>query len=273
MSRRRPQSACQPRQRPAKIYQSARSSRVLASPVVALNAFNAIMAHMAGSKLFRAARRRSTGAEIPPNMPCGYCFSRWATQWDHLMPYAHGGLTEAGNLYPSCRRCNMMLGHKVFGSIEEKRDYARSVLVAAGQWQGGFATRDLPDLQEPVSTDTAPEILQPEVSVELVAPPKNRRIKPPRPCAVCSKPVYGMKYCSHTCQHAYTKSLYAKRKAASAPNPEPQLCLNCMCMWTPVAGRTFCCNRTCKQCERPFWAATLSDRYCDADCSRIAGVK
>lgn len=61
--------------------------------------------------------------DVPPYTPCGYCFSEWATGWDHLIPRVAGGHGTKDNLYPSCKRCNSILGSRIFASIEEKRDY------------------------------------------------------------------------------------------------------------------------------------------------------
>jgi hypothetical protein len=74
---------------------------------------------------FNKPRRNSIGRRIPRNTPCGYCFEKWATCWDHIIPYSLGGPTNTDNLMPACRACNAMLSDKVFDSIEEKREYVR----------------------------------------------------------------------------------------------------------------------------------------------------
>src|ERR1051325_5055731 len=74
---------------------------------------------------FNKPRRSGVGRRIPRNTPCGYCFEKWATCWDHIIPYSLGGPTHTDNLMPACRACNSMLSDKVFNSIEEKREYVR----------------------------------------------------------------------------------------------------------------------------------------------------
>lgn len=74
---------------------------------------------------FNKPRRRSIYRRIPRNTPCGYCFEKWATCWDYIIPYSIGGPTDSNNLMPSCRACNGMFHDKVFDSIEEKREYVR----------------------------------------------------------------------------------------------------------------------------------------------------
>lgn len=42
---------------------------------------------------------------------CAYCPDGClATQWDHIVPIAHGGRHTAANLAPICGRCNMAKG-------------------------------------------------------------------------------------------------------------------------------------------------------------------
>lgn len=79
-------------------------------------------------------RRRVSHAKIPEWTPCGYCFSRWATVWDHLQPWSKGGQTTKANLYPACPRCNSLLRDLSFKTIQEKREYVRSTLIDANQW-------------------------------------------------------------------------------------------------------------------------------------------
>jgi len=95
--------------------------------------------------------------------PCGYCFENEASGWDHLIPVSAGGLSSADNLYPSCLRCNLLLGNMIFDSIDEKRLYAHLRLE-------GFSRDDaMRSLHEefPEEKET-PEILQPEVPVEIL---------------------------------------------------------------------------------------------------------
>jgi uncharacterized membrane protein len=97
----------------------------------------------------------------PKHTPCGYCFSRWATGWDHLIPYAFRPDDSQSNLYPSCKRCNSISGALVFDSIEEKREYVQARL----------------EKREPAvcillntinKTKAPPAILQPEMPVASV---------------------------------------------------------------------------------------------------------
>lgn len=61
---------------------------------------------------------------IPKYTPCGYCFSDWATVWDHIIPFsARPGGINYNNLMPSCERCNSIARDLRFSSIEEKRIY------------------------------------------------------------------------------------------------------------------------------------------------------
>lgn len=64
--------------------------------------------------------------------PCGYCFSNWATEYDHLTPRSAGGLTVSSNLFPSCKRCNCILGNLIFDTLEEKRNYVQERLKKKG---------------------------------------------------------------------------------------------------------------------------------------------
>ncbi len=58
--------------------------------------------------------------------PCGYCFSRWATSVDHMVPRAFRVDNRPQNLMPACRYCNSILGAKVFDSIDQRRAYVRA---------------------------------------------------------------------------------------------------------------------------------------------------
>jgi 5-methylcytosine-specific restriction endonuclease McrA len=78
---------------------------------------------------------RAWARKIPPFTPCGYCFQEYAQVWDHIIPYRKGGSTKAANLMPACRRCNAILGDKVFSHIREKRDFIREVLQHREIWK------------------------------------------------------------------------------------------------------------------------------------------
>ena len=72
-------------------------------------------------------------------IPCGYCFSNWATEWDHLLPRAYRtrGANKSTNLYPSCHRCNLLASDHVFDSLEAKRDFVQRRLKERHEWDYG----------------------------------------------------------------------------------------------------------------------------------------
>lgn len=78
--------------------------------------------------------RRRSQPKLRAMVPCGYCFSQWASCYDHILPVSVGGTNRGDNLYPSCQRCNGLLSNMVFPSLDAKRDYVRDVLVKRGQW-------------------------------------------------------------------------------------------------------------------------------------------
>jgi 5-methylcytosine-specific restriction endonuclease McrA len=79
-------------------------------------------------KPYRTTRR------IPKDTPCGYCFDRWATTWDHLLPVSYRLDNSLPNLHPACRRCNNLLSNTMFEKVEEKREYVRTKLTEQGKW-------------------------------------------------------------------------------------------------------------------------------------------
>lgn len=79
-------------------------------------------------------RRSVFGPKLRKYIPCGYCFERWADCYDHIQPVAHGGTNLKSNLYPACRRCNMLVHARLFQSLEEKRDYIQAELKSRGEW-------------------------------------------------------------------------------------------------------------------------------------------
>jgi len=116
----------------------------------------------------------------PRETPCGYCFSRWATAYDHLLPWSLGGTESQDNLYPTCGRCNSIAGALVFSSIEEKRAYVQQRLVEKRERESS-----VPRVSYYVFPEEAPKILRRKVSMERVAPkkvskpPKERRKRAP----------------------------------------------------------------------------------------------
>jgi HNH endonuclease len=93
---------------------------------------------------------RNCSKRIPRYTPCGWCFERWATVWDHMTPFSWGGPTEAHNLMPSCVRCNAIVGAKLFNTIEEKREYVRQRYIEkAGGKRAVYVAPTAPLLPEP----------------------------------------------------------------------------------------------------------------------------
>lgn len=128
----------------------------------------------------RHARRRGRVGSPDPCTPCGYCFSRWAVVYDHILPWVGGGTDDPNNLYPACTRCNSVAGGLIFDSLEEKREYIRRRLIEKGQWNEA-----LPRVQYPIRSGTTSEVLWPKVSMERVARKKSshhkkRKAKPKR---------------------------------------------------------------------------------------------
>jgi hypothetical protein len=78
--------------------------------------------------------KRGSQPKLNAMIPCGYCFSEWATCYDHIKPVSFGGTNRRDNLYPACQRCNGILSGKVFDSLGEKRDYLRQVLIQRNKW-------------------------------------------------------------------------------------------------------------------------------------------
>ena len=79
---------------------------------------------------------------------------------------AHGGTNRKSNLYPACRRCNALLCDKVFGSLEEKRDYVQAELKRRGEWTTSDKMREMRGgvcTQEEVA-----EVLQPSLPMATV---------------------------------------------------------------------------------------------------------
>lgn len=111
-------------------------------------------------------RKRPAKSLAPPyRVPCGYCFSRWATGFDHLIPWIAGGTEETSNLYPSCRRCNSILGSQMFDSIEQKREHVRTRLIEKGKW---YTDDSVPLLQEIIPSEPTPIVLHAEMSMGRV---------------------------------------------------------------------------------------------------------
>ena len=127
--------------------------------------------------------RNSTGNPWPrssqrnlKSTPCGYCFSSWATCWDHIIPYVYGGATIEDNLYPSCRRCNSILSDKVFDSLEEKREYIREELIRRNEWDKPPNGR-VPHLRDYVPKKKLPtKVLPPKVQIQRLGPETTKTV-------------------------------------------------------------------------------------------------
>jgi len=59
---------------------------------------------------------------LPKHTPCGYCYSEWATGWDHIVPVSAGGsMTDEANIIPCCKMCNSLKRDLIFDSLEDAR--------------------------------------------------------------------------------------------------------------------------------------------------------
>jgi HNH endonuclease len=135
-------------------------------------------------------RGRRARKSPPSGTPCGYCFERWATVYDHLWPRSAGGSNGDDNLYPSCKRCNAFLSAKCFSTIQQKREYVRSTLIERGIWK-------LPRVSEEVSESTEmAEVLLPSLPMGCVEP------KTPT-CEQCGRSFirnsHNQRFCSYNC--------------------------------------------------------------------------
>jgi hypothetical protein len=190
----------------------------------ALNAFNVYWGMGIHSKpigkFFRepsGLRPRYASQPIPPLTPCGYCFDNWATCWDHLLPFSHGGLTIASNLYPACRRCNHLLGAKMFATIEEKREYVRQKLIEKGTWKTADSTDNgrLSDMPEAILQSSPPSILLGQVPMGRLVETKDRTKREPVICAYCKTefiPVRAgfRKFCRSICCSRFRRLILVK---------------------------------------------------------------
>lgn len=151
----------------------------------------------------RASRFTKQTAEP---IPCGYCFQEWATGYDHLLPFSYREDNRDSNLYPCCKRCNLLLSNKMFTTITEKREYVRTKLIAKGCW-------NLPALPEGVSQESAsPEILQFYLPMGTMEPNSSTHTH----CYICRKPFPPGKIRakSLTCGRACSKERKRRRDAS-----------------------------------------------------------
>lgn len=84
----------------------------LAASVHSPAAVAAREARKAARRARESTSRRDDVTDVSPPFPitsprlrCIYC-DRYATAWDHVIPYCQGGRATEDNLEPACRRCN-----------------------------------------------------------------------------------------------------------------------------------------------------------------------
>ena len=192
-------------------------------------------------------RRRSAHREIPEWTPCGYCFARWATVWDHLQPWSKGGLTTAGNLYPACSRCNGLLKNLSFESIQEKREYVRSKLLARGQWR--------PALESETTLSNLPNTLPEDAETPAVLqsglPEKGLGGRSKKHDHVSDLPI----------------SIRAPKTAPKVLQPEMQVAR----MAQSKSGKHAVKTRTCRACLQKFQPKTGKELFCDKVCQESMG--
>jgi hypothetical protein len=118
-------------------------------------------------------RRLRTYKKPKTGTPCGYCFERLATGFDHLVPVSYRLDNCDSNLYPACIRCNRLAGNLLFDSIEEKREYVRKRLIERGEWFPEDL-RELPAIF-PTKTQVA-EILRPQLPLDKMGKRASQKI-------------------------------------------------------------------------------------------------
>lgn len=127
---------------------------------------------------------------VPINIPCGYCFQEWATSWDHIIPWVAGGGNNKDNLYPSCRKCNTILGSLIFDSLREKREYVRNYLISKGKWK----YPEMSNMQERISNESSsPEVLQFKMPMGSLVTAENNR------CRYCGKTIITKRFKTRKC--------------------------------------------------------------------------
>jgi 5-methylcytosine-specific restriction endonuclease McrA len=53
-------------------------------------------------------------------------------RWDHFEPWSYGWNNRAGNFVACCQRCNAMKSNRMFGSVDEVREFVASRWAAQG---------------------------------------------------------------------------------------------------------------------------------------------
>lgn len=207
-----------------------------------------------GSRVDRRTQQVKRPRLTEGGVPCGYCFSRWATEFDHLIPWVYGGTEQPSNLYPSCSRCNRLLGSLIFNTLEEKREYVRDTLIARGQWEDC-----LPTVRDTIQEDAeAPSILFTGLPLERldtqeggIGSSKTRGDKTPEPaariCLKCLRPFIAFNWwCGNDCIDAYLRSWDDRR------------CPMCGIAFKPRTMNHFFCTT---ECRRSFWKGEDEDAW------------
>lgn len=194
-------------------------------------------------------RRRSSKRQIPDWTPCGYCFARWATTWDHLTPWSKGGLTVAGNLYPSCPRCNHLLSNLSFDTIQEKREYVRTVLIERGQWkpslEGETVVSVMPEDVREDAEDAA--LLQPGLPKKgLGAGQEEYDPMPNMPNTVHTKKAPAKLLQRKVPMGSLAKSKGGKHDRKSVRTLPQKRCRVCLQKFTPVHSKQIYCDNICQ---------------------------
>lgn len=151
--------------------------------------------------------------ENPPKR-CFYCGGIADTR-DHVIPVAFTSLTRKnvgyrGKCVPCCRRCNSILGDKVFDSLEERRNYVVDKLLMELRKQ-----TIIPNDEQPI------ESLPVEENTKSIKPAKKITISKVKTfeitCLTCGI-VYAatrrwQRFCSNECRRKFhrTKNLLENR--------------------------------------------------------------
>jgi hypothetical protein len=143
----------------------------------------------------KSAAYTRTRKKVPADTPCAYCFSDWASGWDHFIPVSYRVINSAWNLIPSCKRCNCIAGNRMFNSVEEKRAYINERLGRKGSKIFAVST-----LQDAICRDaSAPEILLPALPMGKLEPEAPESFQ----CDGCGKKRTGklkFRHCSTKCR-------------------------------------------------------------------------
>lgn len=172
--------------------------------------------------------------------PCGYCFSKWATGYDHIIPVAYDGINNGDqNLYPCCKRCNAILRDFMPGGLSEKREYVRARLIEMGQWH-------LPEVQGYISEkETTSKVLFSDMPLGVVERATPARTPRNTHCARCGKGFIATN----------PKRIYCSTKCTGNTFIGPRLLIKCS---RPDCNATFLVKRLgrrrlCENCQNPTY--------------------